>query len=298
MSYEPVDVYVLSSAPDNAPIAGAVVHVYSTDGALFYTRGETDESGKASFLLSTQSYSLRFFKQHTQFTQPQLMEVVGPPAPAVPSSNVFNVYCEVLSVPVASDPRLCRASGFFRDVSGSPKRNLDIHFIARFDPILLDGDGVVTERQTIRTDDNGFAQIDLIRFGNYCAMIQDREDLLRAVSVPNQASVNLPDLLFPRVKTVTLDPSGPYSLYVEDSIEVTPTVVTTDGRELDGAAIADVLWSSSDTGVATVAVSGDNLVITAVGAGEASVVAERRDTSVISIPDTPVEVVDGAISVH
>ena len=45
MSYEPVDVYVCDSTPSKNPVAGVVVNVYSADGALFYTRGDTDASG-------------------------------------------------------------------------------------------------------------------------------------------------------------------------------------------------------------------------------------------------------------
>jgi len=296
MSYEQVDIYVLDTTASKLPIEGVVVSVYSADGSLFYTRSETDAEGKVGFLLSNQTYSLRFYKTHVGFTQPQLIEVLEQTVPPT-VSNRFDVYGEVFTHPLAVDPRLCRASGFFRDVSGCPKRALDIHFVARFDPILLEGDAVVTERQIIRTDEDGYAQIDLIRFGNYCVMLQDREDIMRAVSVPDLASVNLPDLLFPRVKTVTLDPEGTFAMYVDDTVDVVPTVVTTDGRALDGLALSDVQWGSSDTAVATVVSAGDHLVITALASGTAYITATRRDSSIIAIPDTPIEVIDGDISV-
>jgi len=49
--------------------------------------------------------------------------------------------------------------------------------------------------------------------------------------------------------------------------------------------------------VATVVSAGDHLVITALASGTAYITATRRDSSIIAIPDTPIEVIDGDISV-
>lgn len=282
MSFEPVDVYVTAGTPA-APVVGALVKVYNSSGTIFYTQAITDSDGRASFLLETLGYSLRFYKQHVGFAQPQLIDVL-----ATPSTNQFNVTAEVLTPPIATDPRLCRASGYFRDVTGAPKRWLDIHFISKFSPLLLDGDGIVTERVHVRTDEDGYASLDLIRCAQYDAVVEALEDSPRLISVPDASSVNLPDLLFPVVSAVSFDPPGPWTVAAGSELEVTPTVTTSDGRPLTGLATDDVRWSSSDDTVMAVVFGTTSLTLRGIGAGTAELRAERLNTSIVRIPNSPI----------
>jgi len=283
MSFEPVDMYITESTPPNAPLEGVVVKIYDPTGAMFFTQGVTDAAGHVGFLLETQSYSARFYKFQVQFSQPQVIVVL--PLPAI---NVFDVVGTSFAPPAATDPRLCRASGFFRDVTGSPKPWLDMHFISKFSPILLDGSGVVSERQTTRTDETGYVQLDLIRCAQYAVTIQDFEDTQRQINVPDSPKVNLPDLLFPAVASITFDPPPPYFLTIGTDLVVTPTVVTTDGRTLIGCAIDDVRWGSSDNNVAVVLPSQTTLALRGLTTGIAQITAVRLDATVIRIPNTPI----------
>lgn len=284
MSFEPVDVFVKDSTPLQNPVEGVLVKVYNQAGSVFFTQATTDALGKASFLLETLAYSLRFNKFQIGFTQPQILTVLTAPA-----TNVFDVAADVFEFPIATDARLCRCSGFFRDVSGSVKPYLDIHFIAKFDPILLEGSAIVTERQTIRTDKNGFASIDLIRGAQYSVTIQEFEDRLREISIPDASSANLPDVLFAVADEVSLTPAGPYSLAVGESLELIPVVIASSGLELTGAATADVQWRSSDDTILAVTVTTDTVTIRGNAPGSANITVERTDQTIIRIPDTPIQ---------
>ena len=286
MSYEAVDIFVKEKTPPQDPISGVVVKVFSENGSLVYGQATTDADGKASFLLPNATYQLRFYKQQVSFAQPKLITVLE--APVAPQTNSFDVLGESFVPPVSTDPRLCVASGIFKKPNGAPAPNVDMHFITKFDPVLLDGAAVLTERMSTRTDANGYAQISLIRFAQYDVTIEGIEDYLRMISVPDKPSTNLPDLLFPVVAQITFSPEGPYALAVNDEITITPTVITSDGRVLDGTALEDVSWRVGDVDVAALSATATTLVLRGVGAGTTTLIAERSDTTIIRIPDTPI----------
>jgi hypothetical protein len=196
-SYQNVDVFVADQG-STAPISGVLVRALSEDGATVYSESVTDEKGHVGFLLYTRRYTLRFYKFSVRFQMPQVIDVCeGPSEEQV--LNAFNVYGEILVVPIANDAHLCRASGLFRDITGAPHRNLTIIFVGEFAPILLSGSGVLSERREVKTDKDGYACLDLIRCANYSATIQGYEDHTRKIMVPDAPSVSLPALLFAMV---------------------------------------------------------------------------------------------------
>lgn len=291
MSFENVDVYIKDSLHGD-PISGVVVRVYSEDGKMFYTQATTNVDGLASFLLNTQTYQLRFYKQHVALPNPRYIEVLE--APVLPQSNVFDVVADLVVPPVAADPRLCTVYGYFRRPDGAPAANVDIHFIAKFKPLLLDGDAVVTERSIVRTDKDGYVQTNLIRCGQYDVTVQGTEDQQRIVAVPDAPNCSLPALLFPVVERVTFDVDQPWSVAVGQEIQVTPTVYGSDGNVLD---CWEVIWSSSDTNVLAVLPAGGVLTLRGLSAGIASVVGVRADQSIVRIPDTPIVGLPAAVTV-
>lgn len=288
-SYQSVDVTILQKEAPFAPVEGMLVRVFSEDGKVFYTQATTDALGQVGFTLFTQKYTLRFNKFQVTVKQPQVIEVLEGPngdPPAVP--NAFDVVAESVVPPVATDPRLCRASGYFRDITGAPQRFLDIIFIGQFAPVLLEGAGVLSERRAIRTDDKGFTCVDLIRCAIYTATVEGFEDILREVKVPDSPSVNLPDLLFPVVQSVSFSPAGPFNLLVGDLLDVVPTVTSSSKVPLTGVAAADVTWSTEDPTIATVDPAGDKLVLRGVAAGTTKLLAERLNKSIITLPEAPI----------
>jgi hypothetical protein len=291
MGYESVDVYVKDDTGLAAPVEGMLVRVYDSTNTTFYTQDTTDADGHVGFTLWAQSYNLRFYKSGTQTPQPQAMVVVDA------GVNSFDVSSTVFVHPLAVDPRLCRCSGHFRDITGAPRAYLDMQFIAAFAPILLEGDAVLSERRSIRTDTAGYACIDLIRGACYLVTVEGLEDEQRQVSVPDSGSANLPDLLFPVVEEVSFDVDGPHSLAVGATLELTPVVTTSAGVVLEGTARADVLWSSSDDSVLSVAPESETLTLRGIAAGSANLVATRRNQSIIRIPSSDIQGVPQAVTV-
>jgi hypothetical protein len=280
VSFEPVDFYVRDSTPFSAPVAGATVKVLSADGKLVYGQITTDLLGHAGFLLpSGIPFQARFYKFQVGFTNPQLFTVL--PSPLLPGqSNVFDVAAVLITPPVPTDPRLCTAYGFFRDPTGAPQEGVDIHFIAKFDPVWLEGAAVLKERVIVRTDERGYAQVNLIRNGQYDVTVQGEEDVVRAISVPDYPNVNLPDLLFPIVSKVVLTPSGPYSLRVGEELALGLEVFSSAGASL-GVGTGDIMLSTSDGSVLNYTISPTGLTLLGVGSGTAQINIVRADLSIV-----------------
>jgi hypothetical protein len=284
VSFEPVDFLVKDSTPLENPVEGVLVRIYNEAGTIFFSQATTNVDGGAGFLLETQKYSARFYKFQVGFNQPQILEVL-----VAPAINIFDIQAEVFVLPIASDPRFCRASGFFRSVSGAPDHGVDMHFQTTFNPLLLESSGIIDTKDSIRTDENGYAQIDLIRGAIYHVFLQGLEECPRKIRVPDQASVNLPDLLFPVVQAVSFVPPGPYALTVGVEIEVTPTVLSSDGVLLEGTALQDVLWRTGNSDIASVSPSDTKLVLRGNAVGATTLTVERADKSIIRIPNIAVQ---------
>lgn len=283
MSYPAVNVYLVDKM--GAPIASVLVKFFDQAGATAITEGITDSAGLFSCILpAPRTYQVRCYKQQVAFGRPQLLQVVDPP-----TLNDFTITGTLFVPPTATDLRFCMASGFFRGPSGDPAVNVTVHFIALFDPLLLDGVAVLApERVREYTDSDGFMRVPLIRNGMYNVMIEGMEDLTRAITVPDSPSVNLPDLLFPVVGSITFVPPGPYTVPVGQEIIITPTILTSTGEPLCGVATGDVFWRSSDVNILAVKPAGLHITLRGISAGSADILACRADRTIIRIPDTPI----------
>ena len=298
MASETVRVYVVDQqTPTPDPIENVLVRICNAAGDTFITDDYTDVSGIADFTLDgddpPNEYQARLSKTGVAFDgslgddskSPQLLEVYSPPANAPSGTNDFTVKGQTFSRPVASDPRLCRASGFFRRADGRPYPNLDLIFTPRFKPAIVDDDSVMWGNINLRTDEDGYLEVDLFRFGEYSVMVESLEDCPRLVVVPDASSENIVELLFPVVQQVVFAPVS-VSLAAGETAEVLTTVIGSDQRVLEGTAPADVEYTSADMDVATVTVHSDRLVITAVAAGTTQIDVARRDETIVLIPDS------------
>lgn len=280
MSYESVDFFVADTTPQKLPIAGVTVKVLSQNGTIVFDQKVTDANGQASFMLpSGATYQARFYKQSVTFTIPQYFEVLEAPA-----TNAFNVSGILIAPPISLDARLCVAYGYFRTVTGAPAECTEIHIVSEFDPLLLDGAAVTTERVIVTTDKNGYVQVPLIRNGQYRVTVAGFEDIQRIITVPDAFNVNLPDLLFPVVGSITFDPPPPFALLVGQDLVLSPLVVATDGEEL-GISSGDVIWSMDDESVAAFYLEPPNIRLRGVGAGTTQFRAVRANNSIIRYPD-------------
>ena len=284
MGVESVDIYVQNDHPFGDPVAGVVVRVFDSTGTNFITSAVTDNTGLAALSLpSGVSYQARFYKDKFTIKQPQLFLVQ--PSPLL---NSFTVTGHMYEPPEAVNTRMCRCSGFFRNLDNSPAREHSIHVIAKFDPLLVDGNAHLTELLLQRTDDTGYVEFDLVRNGQYLVTIEGLEDQQRVITIPDAPSANLPDLLFAVISAVEFDPPGPWTLAVDERLLLTVTVHTSDGRILPGIAQQDILWSTDNNAAAFICYAGNQLEIRTQGVGYANLIAQRRDTSIIRIPNTPI----------
>ena len=298
MASETVRVFVVDQqTPTPAPIENVLVRVFNAAGDTFISQDYTDVQGIADFTLDgddpPNEYQIRLSKTGLAFDgslgddskSPQLVEVWSPPANSPSGTNDFTVKGETFQRPVATDPRLCRASGFFRRSDGAPYPNLDVIFTPRFKPAIVDGDSVMWGPIHTRTDEDGYLCIDLYRGGEYSVLVETLEDCQRDVVVPDASSESLIELLFPVVEQVVFVPAS-VAVAVGAEAEVVPTVTGSDQRVLEGTAQSDVEYTVADPTIATIAVQNDKVVITGILAGSTQLDVSRRDESIVVVPDT------------
>jgi hypothetical protein len=290
MSLESVDIKVVDTTPSATPIENVVVKILSADGTTIYGQLTTGPTGIVSTLLPNATYQIRCFKFGVSFQASLIDVVVSPPA------NKFEVQGEKYVYPSSTDPRLCTASGHFRTPTGGIARGIDIHFIARWNPITLDGSAIMPERVTTRSNDSGYAEIPLIRFAQYDVTIEGMEDYQRTISVPDAPAVNISDLIFPVVDVITIEEAGPYTVAQGADLTLTPHVFSSDLNEQSPIS-QDVNWSTSDTTKLGLDVQATTLVLRGITPGTYTLLATRRDTSIIRIPNTPIQGVPVTVTV-
>jgi len=274
-----VDIYVLDDISD--PISGVVVNVYNEAGDTFITTATTDVDGLASFLLPTDlTYQTRYYKFACALPNPTMIAVVGE------DLNEFNVYGTPYVMPSATDPRLCKASGFMRlPVGGGVARGVVIRFIPMFNPAILEGALVIASPMSVRTDKNGYVEVQLIRFAQYNVVVEGIEDQTRIIHVPDSPFVNINHLIFPVVREVTFDLASPsIQVAVGATVNVPTHVFTSDLREFDQIS-SDVAWVSGDDTLFDFTLNAGSIDITGMRLGTTTLTATRRETSVVTIPD-------------
>lgn len=297
MALEVVDVLIRDIAVPNDPVAGVVVRVYDETGTTLITSGTTASDGHVSFLIDADDppvrYQLRTFKQGIAIPQPKYIDAYSPPASSPTGTNNFRLDAEVFTLPTAPDPRLCRVSGYILNPAGRPKRGIDIHFIHRFNPLIVgegaEAVGVLGERVAHRTDKDGYFQIDLWRNGCYRAIIESHENVGRSIHIPNLSSANINHVLFPRVYGCTFDPVGPWSIGVGQELRVEVQTQLTSGYVIDGTAPEDITFTVSPGSVAVaLEVHDDALVFRGLAPGAATLSIVRAVQNLAYEPDSPV----------
>jgi len=293
------------SDQDNNPIVGVLIRVYDAAGAVFQTQQYTDVNGVAEIdgLAGNNPaipYTIRMSKTGAAFDgslgsaskTPLLITVFSPPS-AVPGGNSFDIKGETFVRPVSPDLRLCRCSGFFKDITGKPLPGLEIKFINEFGPSVVDGNAVMGEGIYFKTDQYGYGCIDLYRNGQYMAWVAgvqaadgNSEHALgfpRNMVIPDQGSANLVNLLFPIVSNVDVSPN-PIALALNQAVNPSVVVTADDGRTLVGTACEDVYYDVLDKSVAGISVTMDNLFLVGVNPGTTQLTAVRKDQSIVKIP--------------
>jgi len=295
MAVELVDVLVRDITPPNDPIAAVTVFVYDGTGTTLITSAPTDVLGHVQFMLpgtaapTPTTYQLRTYKQGVSSPQPIYIQVFSPAAGSPTGTNNFRIDANVFVLPQAVHPKLCRLSGYVFWPDGRPKRGIDIHFIHRFNPLIVDGVGILGERVACRTDKNGYVQIDLWRKGCYRAVIESHENVGRSIHIPDLPAANINYVLFPRVQEVIFTPAGPWVVAVGANLHIGVQVLLTSGYVADGTAPDDVLYSlPSGEPSASLQVLDNELILHGAAPGGSTLTLTRADTSLAYDPDSPI----------
>lgn len=298
---ETVRVYTVDENDD--PLEGILVKFFD-DTDTFVTQQYSALVGAESYAEVTIDgddpaidYTIRMGKDQVAFDgalgddskTPQSISIYSPATLSPTGTNYFQVQGQTFTRPVATDPRLCRCSGYFVDPTGRALPNLDIHFVHRcavdnLNPLLVDDKAVLGSKVFGRTDENGYMEIDLFRGGEYSALVESLENIQREVTVPDLSSANLVEVLFPIVESITFS-EDPVSLTAGNYVDITLTITASSGVVLDPTE-RDVRFESSDTGVATVQFLGTGLLrVMGVAAGTADILVTRADTTIKKIPE-------------
>ncbi len=312
---EEVQVYVEDTGGNG--VENVYVGLHDSSSKALLQTDTTDSDGLASFsavdpALNSGVYEIRIvpsFPGTLTDGKVQNITVLDTPPPETPNEFVVEVTKE--SLPTATNPRLCRCSGYFVDAAGQPAPDITVFFTEHCVPKLeyqsesnFTAKAVVPSRLTARTDSDGYMVIDLYRDAIYEVHAEGFINISRDVKIPDLSAANMPDILFPVVGTVK---------WYESLVQLVPTEAPTKTVSLAGGAdtltievilrsgtiidSGEVTLASDDTAVVTVSKSDDTVTLTPVTTGSATITVTRmtndEDGDIIS----PVPSVIGTLSV-
>lgn len=286
-----VDIFVKDDSAIPGVITGVVVGVFDSVTFAPVAQAVTDGTGKASFLLPGSAlpgtvYEVRFFKLGVFFPNPVQIAVLDPVVP--PASNIFDFSGTLVgTLPVATDPRVCRCTGRFMNYSNRPIANTVFRVFADqsqpgFEvPLVVDGNLVASQAMDFKTDDDGYVTVDLLRGGQYRVMFPSQEEKIWCIDVPDRSSVNLIDLIFPYPVSLSWDPSvapgDAVTVTVGQMLEVPFSVIFSNYLTISKGIQQWLTFTNSDDTKMSVAVSDSGMVIiTGVAAGSAQVTGVNR----------------------
>jgi hypothetical protein len=313
MAVQEVTIYVDSTSPPTTPVSGVYVGLHNSSTKALLQTATTDAAGKVTFSnveSSTNSgvYELRVVPSFAaSVAKGNVQNVTVLEA----GNNVFDIQVTPEGLAVATNPRLCKCSGYFYDITGKPLKNLSLHIMEDGLPNIeymggaaIDTRVVVPKTRILKTDKNGFASVDMYREAKYQVLLEGYENTYRQVTVPDAASVNLSDLLFPTVASVEyydagvkLTPaSSPTLSMASGAVKVlTCKVLLRSGVE---AAVSEVTVSSADTAILTTSYTSGTLTLGGVAVGgPTSLVLKRQTSDIGGISIRPEPTILGVLSV-
>jgi hypothetical protein len=307
MASETVTIYCKDEVtPTPNLVDGVLIRVFDDAGDVFITQDTTGNviTGAVEFTLDGDdppiTYTIRMSKTGMAFDgslgdqskSPQSIDIYSPASQSPTGTNDFDVYGETFALPTATDPDMCRCSGYFLHTNSQPYTDLRINIYNIFNPTTVNNRAIIGGRIDIEPDSTGFVEVDLYREGQYKVIASGIDTLPRIIYVPDASSANLVNLMFPVVSQVTYAPSS-VSVAVDGTDTVVTTVYSSDGRTLTGTASDDVTYTVADEDVASVLAGSDDLTITGISSGSTTLTATRTNTSILpddGITQTPLSI--------
>jgi hypothetical protein len=299
----PVNVYLSNFSVPPQAVEGVLVHVLDATGTVLISSSTTNDEGLAGFLLPGSQayggteYQLRFYKIGLRVDSPQFIQVLEPATEA----NDFDVQCHDLSErEEALDARLCRLTTTLIDNAGHVVCDAPVSFRLTRHPVVLSKELMLVRDVEVVSDSNGLVVVDLIRGGEYTALLPGYEEgVVDQFTVPDAPAWELTEVLFPYPVSVEFSPAGDRSVAVGQYFELDVTLRLSDGRVLENTDTFE--WIdvfASDSNVDLQFWGGGNLRVTGKMAGECTLSARiREDTVEDRIPDYELTVNDIDITV-
>jgi len=294
-------VVVFSVKDDQAipePVEGVRIRLF-TGADSYITDLETDAAGQASYILEGSAdpgttYIARLTPPTGSSIQNGPTQTFAVLDPLVaPATNTFDfVVEEPAGIPVTADPDMCRVSGYFSDSSKRPLKNLSLIFHPREgypdvvvggapfsgEPSVISGKVVASDRR-VNADKNGYVEFDLPRMSVFDVYIQgmDAPDhtLLAVVYIPDTDGVEIQDVLFPYVTSVTYGSSA-INLLVGETVSVSLQVVSSDLRDFTDLAGGLLDFSVDDDTIASFSIVEGELAVTGLAVGATTLSVERK----------------------
>ena len=292
----PVDIYVKDNTPFTNPIVGVSVSVLNPTTFAVVATAITDGTGRAAFSLPGVAtpgtpYETRYFKLGVVFGNPKQIAVEDPPV----TTNKFDMSGTLLVLPAATDPRVCRCTGRFMSFSNTPIIGATVRFMARAEsgyqvPKVVDGNIISAETLALRTDEDGFVSVDLIRGAQYYVTFSGEDDVVWNILVPDVASANLIELIHPAPVQLVWDPGvapgNAVSLAVGATLLVPFTLIYSDYEETAKNSTRWISLINSDDALADIGFSDGIVSITAKAVGVVNVTTEMLPSlKPVRVPD-------------
>lgn len=267
------------------PLEGVVAQFTQDDHLVVQSTSNGD--GEVTVVLSAGTY-------HILVACPELegYSITNPYEIVITSGNeTYEIEVGTFSYPTGTGC-MCRCSGYLRDARGQLMPDARIYLNPIDIPLLYGNTGFFPiPIEFVIT--NGYGSIDLIRGGVYLVVSPGIMTEYKIV-IPDRSWAPLPDVLFPTPFSVTFNPPS-LAMEVGDTTTVSVSVLFRSGLTLSGADLfslcgccggtSPVTFVSSDENVITAGLGTDgNLTVSAIGAGSASITAER------SVVDGPIYV--------
>ncbi len=131
MSAQEVTIYVDSTSPPSTPVSGVYVGLHNSSTKALLQTGTSDAAGKVIFSnveSSTNSgvYEIRVVPSYAASVAKGTVQNI---TVSSAGNNNFDVQVTPEGFAVATNPRMCRCSGYFYDITGKPMKNLSLHLM-------------------------------------------------------------------------------------------------------------------------------------------------------------------------
>ena len=166
-------------------------------------------------------------------------------------ANSITLVGTPISTAVATDPDLCRVSGYLINAHGQALAGIAFTLRYCYQPLGIGTDTVVLqERLTIKADKDGYVEFDLLRGSKLTVEMPNLLTALevKELTVPDASSVGLIGFLFPYVVSVDWEDTGPLSIAVAEGITVYVEATLSNGEVVRLASSGPTIVSS-DSGI-------------------------------------------------